>query len=66
MLSAHPYISDFPEGEGESQFEDRAMLQDVTHTDGRRLLGFEPFNCPSHPTERERLVVEAANKILGF
>ncbi|KAI0774861.1 DUF1479-domain-containing protein [Trametes elegans] len=57
---------DFPSGEGESRFVGRASLEDIEHTDGRRILGFEPFGYSSFVNEGERQAVAAANEILGF
>ncbi|RPD60796.1 DUF1479-domain-containing protein [Lentinus tigrinus ALCF2SS1-6] len=57
---------DFPGGEGESQFVGRARLEDITHADGRRILGFEPFEYDSYVNEGERKAVISANEILGF
>ncbi|KAI0669555.1 DUF1479-domain-containing protein [Trametes maxima] len=57
---------DFPGGEGESKFVNRVKLEDITHVDGRRVLGFEPFGYDSFLNEGERQVIAAANEILGF
>ncbi|KAH0828883.1 DUF1479-domain-containing protein [Lanmaoa asiatica] len=52
---------DFPGGEGESGFVDRATAQDLTTQQGRQAIGFEPFVATS-ATNAE--LVEEANKIL--
>ncbi|TFK88040.1 DUF1479-domain-containing protein [Polyporus arcularius HHB13444] len=57
---------DFPGGEGESQFVGRATLEDIAHADGRRILGFEPFEVGRFVNEGERKAVISANDILGF
>ncbi|KAI0364950.1 DUF1479-domain-containing protein [Pilatotrama ljubarskyi] len=57
---------DFPSGEGESRFVGRARLEDISHPDGRRILGFEPFGYKSYMNEGERQAIAAANEILGF
>ena len=59
-------IRDFPGGEGESRFVGRGTVDDITHTDGRRMLGFEPFKYASFVNEGERKAITAANEILGF
>ncbi|OSC96782.1 DUF1479-domain-containing protein [Trametes coccinea BRFM310] len=57
---------DFPSGEGESRFVGRGALEDIRSRDGRRMLGFEPFNCASFVNAGERDAIAAANEILGF
>ncbi|KAG2158747.1 uncharacterized protein EDB93DRAFT_1120013 [Suillus bovinus] len=52
---------DFPGGSGESTFAGRATAQDVTTSQGRRALGFEPFL--SEGIENNELV-NAANRVL--
>ncbi|KAM5537853.1 hypothetical protein V8D89_008495 [Ganoderma adspersum] len=65
FLKGYP-SPDFPGGEGESRFVGRGTVDDITHTDGRRMLGFEPFKYASFVNEGERKAITAANKILGF
>ena len=60
------YGRDFPGGAGESRFVGRATLEDITHFDGRRILGFEPFEYSSFVNEGERKAIASANEILGF
>lgn len=52
---------DFPGGSGESTFTGRATAQDITTSQGRRALGFEPF--VSGGVENDELV-DAANRVL--
>ena len=52
--------------DGESRFVGRGTVDDITHTDGRRMLGFEPFKYASFVNEGERKAITAANEILGF
>ena len=44
----------------------RASLDDISHPDGRRVLGFEPFGYDTFVNEGERRAITAANEILGF
>ena len=60
------HSSDFPGGVGESQFLGRAKSEDIHSSEGRRALGFEPFGYPAYKDEGERVLIGAANKILGF
>lgn len=59
-MKLYPY-SDFPGGEGESGFPDRATPQDITTQQGRQATGFEPFVATS---STNAALVEEANKIL--
>ncbi|KAF8131806.1 hypothetical protein EV363DRAFT_1164253 [Boletus edulis] len=52
---------DFPGGEGESRFLDRATPQDITSQQGRQATGFEPFIATN---DANAALVEEANKIL--
>ncbi|KAG1788641.1 DUF1479-domain-containing protein [Suillus plorans] len=52
---------DFPGGSGESTFAGQATAQDITTSQGRRALGFEPF--VSGGVENDELV-DAANRVL--
>lgn len=53
--------SDFPGGEGESRFLDRATPQDITTHQGRQATGFAPFAVTS---ASNAALVEETNKIL--
>jgi len=50
---------DFPGGEGESKFSGRANAEDVQTSEGRQVLGLEPFKNTS-----SSMVINEANKIL--
>lgn len=52
---------DFPGGSGESTFTGRATAQDITGSQGRRVLGLEPF--VSRGVENDELI-DAANRVL--
>ena len=53
------YNSDFPGGEGESKFIGRADADNIQTSEGRQLLGLEPFDNTSGSR-----VISQANKIL--
>ncbi|KAI0941545.1 hypothetical protein AcW1_003415 [Taiwanofungus camphoratus] len=55
---------DFPGGEGESTFAGRCTADDVQTTEGRRLLGLEPFEIPSDADEGEANLIRMANSFL--
>ena len=44
----------------------RATVEDILDRDGRRMLGFEPFQYDSYLNAGEERVITAANRILGF
>lgn len=44
----------------------RATLDDITSSDGRRFLGFEPYKLDTFVNEGERRVLTTANEVLGF
>jgi hypothetical protein len=51
--------SDFPDGEGESEFIGRADAEDIQTSIGRQMLGLEPFAETSGSS-----VIHESNKIL--
>lgn len=56
--------SDFPGGEGESNFKGRGTVEDVVSAAGRHLLGFTKFDIPSKATEGALKVIKHANATL--
>ncbi|GAA5890452.1 hypothetical protein JCM6882_002925 [Rhodosporidiobolus microsporus] len=60
---------DFPGGTGESEFVGRARVEDVhraSGVEGRRAMGYAPFEAGKGETPGGRKVIEEANSILGF
>ncbi|KZV65342.1 DUF1479-domain-containing protein [Peniophora sp. CONT] len=55
---------DFPGGEGESHFVQRAGAEHAHGEEGRRLLGFEKFDVPADASSAERSVIARANELL--
>ncbi|TFK45112.1 hypothetical protein BDQ12DRAFT_695360 [Crucibulum laeve] len=55
---------DFPGGEGESKFVGRATLDDIKTPEGRKMLGFVPFD-PATDGPNRAFVVEV-NRTLGL
>ena len=61
-----PRYSDFPQGEGESKFLSRFHPADIAQDiDGRRVLGFAPFEVTPQETVGGAEVIKKANKILA-
>lgn len=56
---------DFPGGEGESAFVGRATLENVRTSEGRRMLGFEPYDIPRDATPGATQVLKMANTLLA-
>lgn len=56
--------SDFPGGEGESQFIGRMNPDDIEAGPSRQLLGLEPFPCPEGASPGAERTVDKANEIL--
>jgi hypothetical protein len=57
---------DFPGDEGESRHVGRATPKDTKTIDGRRAMGFEPFEITSNMTPGEKQNVSKANTILSL
>ena len=57
---------DFPGGEGESKFAGCPTVKDVKTSEGRKVLGIEPYDIPDGLEEGEREAIRRANGILGF
>ncbi|GAA6037624.1 hypothetical protein JCM8097_006148 [Rhodosporidiobolus ruineniae] len=55
---------DFPGGEGETRFVGRGSEKDILSEDGRKAIGYKPFEPAQNETEGGRRVIEEANKIL--
>jgi hypothetical protein len=54
----------FPSGEGESRHVGRATPEDINTLEGRRAMGFEPFEIKSDMTPGEKEIISKANVIL--
>ncbi|THH21281.1 hypothetical protein EW146_g264 [Bondarzewia mesenterica] len=55
---------DFPGGEGESQFINRGAFQDIASVEGKRMLGFLPFEVPEDASEAEAQAIAKASELL--
>jgi hypothetical protein len=52
---------DFPGGEGESRHVGRATPENINTLEGRRAMGFEPFEVKTSMTSGEKEIVSKAN-----